>query len=470
MNTDFLLNQIKSGAKLSLKDQIVLIVKLSIPAIFAQISAILMEYIDAAMVGRLGEKSSAAIGLVATSTWLLYGLMHAVSAGFTVQVAFHIGANDEKSARRIVRTGLMYGFVLSLILMSISALVSHFLPMWLGGEKAIWHESSMYFLIFALAIPFYQINNIAGGMLQCSGNMKLPSILHIIMCILDVIFNFFLIFPSRYIYIFGLKIFVPGANLGVIGAALGTSISVVIISLIMLFNLLFKDKYLKLRKEEHLEIIKSDIVKAFKIGIPVGVEEFIMCAAYIASTVIIAPLGTVAIAAHSFAITAESLCYMPGYGIGSAATTVTGQSIGAKRMKLAGKLGWISVILGISMMGLSGALMYVIAPLMMGLLTPVATIRALGVKVLRIELFAEPLYGASIVSNGVFRGAGDTKWPCIINFLSVWLVRIPLSAILATKIGLEGVWLAMCIELCVRGIFYLIKFATSKRFKTEIVE
>ena len=226
--------------------------------------------------------------------------------------------------------------------------------------------------------------------------------------------------------------------------------------------LVFKSKSLGFRKSEKLQIIKEDLLKAVKISFPVSIEQVIMSGAYIMSTIIVAPLGSIAIAAHSFAITAESLCYMPGYGVGQAATTIVGQSVGAGRTKLAKRLGWLSVAVGSFMMLVSGVVMYVIAPAVMALLTPVAAVRALGTRVLRIELFAEPLYGASIVANGVFRGAGDTKIPCVLNFLSMWIVRIPLSAYLACSMGLEGVWLAMCIELCFRGIIYIYRLMRTK--------
>lgn len=465
MNTDKLLDQIKSGEKLSFRQQILLIIKLSIPAIFAQVSSILMEYIDASMVGRLGEKSSAAIGLVSTSTWLLGGITHAVAIGFTVQIAHFIGAKDEKGARRIVRQAMIVALVISLMLMLIAGIISPHLPIWLGGEQAIWKEASTYFLVYALTIPVYQFSYLSSGMLQCSGNMKLPSIMHIVTCLLDVVFNFFLIFPSREISILGNNVYVPGLGLGVMGAALGTSISVLLIAIVMIYYVLFRSKILALRRDERLEFNKEDLKKALHIGIPVALEQFIMSGAYIGSTLIIAPLGSVAVAAHSFAITAESLCYMPGYGVSQAATTVIGQSIGAGRKELARRLGWISVGLGMIMMAASGALMYGIAPFMMGLLTPVAAISALGTAVLRIEVIAEPLYGASIVASGVFRGAGDTTGPCVLNFLSVWLVRLPLSAVLAKTMGLQGVWLAMCIELSVRGILFLIRLKINKKIR-----
>lgn len=462
-NQQNLLDKMKNGEPLSLYEQITMIVKLSIPAILAQISSIVMQYIDASMVGQLGADDSASIGLVSSSTWMFGGLCMALSTGFTVQIAQKIGAKREQEARSTVKTGLVCAVVFGLFLLVVGAMISQPLPHWLGGDASICPKASIYFLVYALAIPMMLLNSIASGMLQCSGNMKLPGMLHIIMCILDVIFNAILIFPSRTVDIFGLRFPMWGAGLGITGAALGTALAELVIAVLMLYFLLVRSESLHLRKEEHFAFSWSDVRRMFQIGIPVAVEQIVTCGAYIAFTAIVAPLGTIAIAANSFSITAESFCYMPGYGIGAAATTIIGQSIGAKRKDLTGRLGWLLTLSGILMMTLTGALMYLIAPQMIGLLSPDPAIRELGTAILRIEVFAEPMYAASIVASGVFRGAGDTVVPSILNFISMWLVRIPLAWFLSTDYGLQGVWFAMCVELCVRGVLFLILLGT--RFK-----
>ncbi|MGN1264923.1 MAG: MATE family efflux transporter, partial [Muribaculaceae bacterium] len=188
-------------------------------------------------------------------------------------------------------------------------------------------------------------------------------------------------------------------------------------------------------------------------------ERTVMTSAQIAVTAIVAPLGPVAIAANTFAITAESICYMPGYGISDAATTLVGQSLGARRPRLTRRFALITLALGIAIMSLTGALMYAAAPAMMMLMTPDAEIVALGSQILRIEAFAEPMFAASIVCYGIFVGAGDTLMPSIMNFGCIWLVRLSLSILLVGSMGLVGVWIAMCIELCFRGLVFLARFA-----------
>ncbi len=455
-----LLSYIRDGRTLTQSQKLRLIVNLSIPSILAQISATVMFFIDYAMVGHLGEKATASVGLVESTTWLIGGLASAASLGFSVQVAHFIGANDLEAARRVLRQSLVCCFLWSLMLSLICVAVSPSLPFWLGGTADIAHDATMYFLIVGLAGMLFQMEGLAGSMLKCSGNMKIPSALNIMMCVLDVAFN--------YLFIYQL-------NLGVMGAAMGTAVAELITALMMLYFLLWRSDSLRLfnrhtehsehqaetaRQGEKLENFRptADVVStAIKIGAPMGLQHLLMGSAQVVSTIIVAPLGTVAIAANSMAITVESLCYMPGYGIAEAATTLVGQSIGAGQRLLTRSFAYMSVVLGITVMTVMGVLMYVFAPELMAFMTPVEAIITEGAQALRIEAWAEPMFAATIVCNGIFIGAGDTLKPAIMSLSSMWGVRLTLAYYLAPRYGLRGVWTAMAIDLIFRGLVFLIR-------------
>ncbi len=456
-----LLARLRDGEPLTMREQVVLTARLSYPAILAQLSSIIMQYIDAAMVGRLGADASASIGLVSSSTWLFNGVCMAAVTGFSVQAAQAIGAKNSKSARSAVKSAFLIAFAFSILLSAIGMAISGILPRWLSQGADIAADASRYFFVYALSLPFIQLNNIAGGMLQASGNMKIPSALHVVMCALDVIFNMIFIFPTRQWY----GITVPGFGMGVTGAAVGTALSYVAVAVIMLLYMLLRSPDLKLRRGERLPVNREQILKGIRIGLPIAIEQMIMCSAYVASTKIVAPIGSVAIAANSFAITAESLCYMPGYGIGNAATTLIGQSVGAGRRDLTKRLGWITTLFGMAVMTVCGICMWFLCPYVVGLLSPDKDVVRLAVSVLRIEVFAEPMYAASIVALGVFRGAGDTFAPSCMSFISMWAVRITLAAILTPHFGLYGYWIAMTAELVFRGTIFLIRLAGGRWMK-----
>ena len=443
--SEMLLGMIRDGQPMTGSQKLNLIVQLSIPSILAQITSVMMFFIDQAMVGRISVEAAAACGLVESSTWLCGSMTSATSMGFSVQVAHFIGANDFSKARDVFRHGLLCTLLFSFVVGITGLCISSQLPYWLGGGPDIAGDATIYFAVFMMVMPFFQLSNLSGAMLKCSGNMRIPSMMSIAMCVMDVTFNFIFIFVF---------------HLGVLGVALGTGLAIIIGGSIQAYYAIFRSESLALvhRKTKTTvnRVFHWDYVRnALKISLPMAAQSILMSGAQIVSTMIVAPLGNIAIAANTFAITAESLCYMPGYGLGEAATTLIGQSIGARRKELCHSFARMTVWSGMLVMALMGAVMFLFAPELMALMTPEQEIIDLGASVLRIEAFAEPMFAASIVCYSAFVGADDTLRPAIMNLCSMWLVRLTLAAWLAKDYGLRGVWTAMAIELTFRGIIFL---------------
>ena len=496
--TEQLFSLIRNGAQLNVWDQIELVWRLSLPAIFAQISFVMVQYIDTAMVGHLGANPAASIGLVSSSLWLVWGLITSVTAGFTVQVAQRIGAKQFDEARSVLRQSLFVGGLISIAIAVVGVALSPYVPPWLGGAPELYADAKTYFAIFCLGTPAAFLGFVASSMLRSTGNVKLPSMINIGTCFLDAIFNLLLIFPTATYKILGLSIKVPGADLGVAGAALGTILAELVSTCLLLWFLVVKSD--KIALVGHPGSFLPEIFcmrRVLRIGSPIAVERIAMSGAQIVTTMIVAPLGPLSLAAHSFAkdrgprgatiivvtmivaplgplslaahsfaITAESLCYMPGYGVADAASTIVGQSIGAKRPDMARRFAKINVIMVMVIMSAMGVVMYLTAPWMIGFMTTNQNIIELGSSALRIEAFAEPMFAAAIVSCSIFVSAGFTLFPSLMNLGSMWLVRIPMAYYLASRMGLDGVWVAMAFELCFRGAIFLIalsRFDFSKR-------
>ncbi|MBQ9364073.1 MAG: MATE family efflux transporter [Bacteroidaceae bacterium] len=447
---------VRNGAQtMSLRQKLRLIVLLSVPSMIAQLSSVVMQMIDAAMLGHLSTNEAASVGLVSTTIWLFGGFCSAAASGFSVQVAHHVGANDQAGARKVIRQGMVSVGCFAFFLTLIGILVAPFLPIWLNTkEEAIRAGATEYLTIVCCALPVLAMDMLAAGSLRCSGNIKTPSMLNTMMCFLDVVFNYIFIFQC---------------HMGIMGAAYGTFLAYVITTICMLYALVVKDKMLRFSHDKKLQFkpTKITLLKAFKIGSPIGLERGVMCGAQIAITGIIAPLGNVAIAANMFGIEVEGLCYMPGYGVAEAATTLVGQSKGAKREDLMRSFAWIAMALGISIMAVMGIIMWVFAPEMMAIITPKTDVITLGTEVLRIEAWAEPGFAAAIVAYSVFVGAGKTLVPSIMNVASIWIVRLSLATLLAPVMGLRGVWIAMAIELCWRGFAFIIKLTRKGWSKVE---
>lgn len=448
LTKDTLLERLRGGAPLRFGHQVRLTATLSYPAIIAQFSTVAMQLIDTAMVGHLSTDAGAAIGLVATCMWLLGGFCFACCNGFSVQVAHLVGAGDFKGARSVVRQALSSALIWCLGFTLLALAIARPLPLWLGGSGEVAALASRYFLVTVLFLPFLQFDFLAATILQASGEMRVPSLLNVLMCVLDVALNY---------------LFIWVLDLGVIGAALGTGLAELMIATSMVWYLTCRCKDLKLRGEKGSFAPTRPVVNnALRIGLPLCLENIVMRGAYVAGTVIVAPLGAVAVAANNFAVTAESFCYMPGYGIADAATSLVGQSIGAGRRDMARRFGWLTTGGAMILQTLTGILLFVFAPEVMGLISSDPEVVSLGATVLRIEAFAETMYAASIVSYGACVGAGDTLLPSILNFSSIWVFRIVPAIWLCPRYGLVGYWIAMCFELNMRGALFLFYLARGR--------
>lgn len=448
------------GSSLSQRQIYALILRLGWPAILAQLISVAMQYIDAAMVGSLGAAASASIGVVLSSTWIVVGLSYAFAMGFSVQIAHAIGADDTKQAKRVFREGLIVCCVASCLLSTIGITLSSHLPTLIEAEEKLWHDASTYFFIYSCAIPAMQLRVFSCSVLQCAGNTKTPSILNSLLCCFDILFNYFLIFPIREITIGSFLIQIPGADLGVAGAALGTAFAEAIIAIAMFFmafrlpNLHFDFSFSKLSKS----VLKT----AAKISSPMAVESVALNGAHIVITSIVAKLGAVALAANIFAFITEQICYLSSFGISVAATTLVGQALGANRKALAIKFAWSSVRCGVIIVSVVATAVYFTAPTIFRLLTPDIAVQELGAKALRIELFSEPLFAASTVIIGALRGAKDTFIPSVITSIGEWFVLIPLSLLLVTDYGLIGVWTAIGVDFSIGGVLFLCRLKSEK--------
>lgn len=459
---DILLGKLRTGAGMSGREQFKLTLLLAFPSIMAQLSMCMMSYIDAAMVGRLGSAEAAAIGLVSTSTWILGSFCYANSSGFSVQIAHRCGARDFRGAAGIFRQGLTSVLAVSVLLSMLGISISGALPGWLGGSEEICGDAAAYFRIYSAFLPAYQLSVFCQSSLVASGNTKIPSITSIAMCLLDVLFN--------YIFIFLL-------DMGVAGAAIGTGMAMLCAGLFLLCYVLTTSRELSRRRQRKESPEESGEAgfdrreiysRAFGISWPLWIQNLVSRGAYIAATVIVAPLGTIAIAANSFAIIAEGFCYLPGYGMQDAATSLVGQSLGARRRDMARRFAKITIASGSAMMTFLAVLMWVFAYQIMGMMSHDPEVIELGAKCLRIEAWAELLYGVSIVAYGCCVGAGDTIVPSAINLLSMWFIRLGLALLLIPRMGLLGYWTAMAIELCVKGVIFGVRIYRGKWMDTRL--
>ena len=437
--------RMRQGEDIPLSDTARIALALSIPSILEQLVVTAMEYIDAAMVGHIGAEATAAIGIVSSSTWLLHGILVGLYTAFSIQIAQYLGADRQQDARGVLRQAMLFNLMLGLGAAVFGVGISLFLPGWLGADVSLQANASAYFAIWSAALPFTMAMGMYTAMLRATGDALTPGLISVLVCALDVVFNFFLINPTRQLVLFGQSVTVWGAGLAVPGAALGTALSTVVGGLLALGVLLLRDGPLCIRKPGSWRITSACLRNLWRVGAPLAAERAALSSAQVLLVRIVSGLG-----------------YMAGYGIQDASIALIGQAVGAHRRDMAKRFAWLCTAMGIAIMALSGVGLWLFAPALMGIFTADAAVIALGARVLRIEAFAEPMFGASIVASGAMQGAGDSTACFLLNLLSMWGIRLTLAFLLAPRLGLVGVWAAMCLELCIRGVLFLLRLARGK--------
>ena len=437
--------RMRQGGDISLRDTAAVALMLSIPSILEQVVVTAMEYIDAAMVGHIGAEATASIGIVSSSTWLLHGVLVGLYTAFSIQIAQYLGADRQADARGVLRQAMLFNLAAGL-----------------AADTSLQADASAYFAIWSASLPFTMAMGMYTAMLRATGDALTPGLISVLVCVLDVVFNFFLINPTRQLTLFGQSVTVWGAGLAVPGAALGTALANAVGGTLALGVLLLRDGPLCIRKPGSWKITRACLQNLRKVGLPLAAERAALSSAQVLQVRIVSQLGTVAIAANSLGVSAEGLCYMAGYGIQDAAIALIGQAVGAHRRDMAKRFAWLCTGMGVGIMALSGVGLFAFAPALMGIFTADRAVIALGARVLRIEAFAEPMFGASIVASGAMQGAGDSTACFLLNLLSMWGIRLTLAFLLAPRFGLVGVWSAMCFELCTRGVLFLIRLARGK--------
>ena len=307
--------RMRQGEDVPLSDTARIALALSIPSILEQLVVTAMEYIDAAMVGHIGAEATAAIGIVSSSTWLLHGILVGLYTAFSIQIAQYLGADRRQDARGVLRQSMLFNLILGLGAAAFGVGISRFLPGWLGADTPLQADASAYFAIWSAALPFTMAMGMYAAMLRATGDALTPSLISVLVCVLDVVFNFFLINPTRQILLFGQSVTVWGAGLEVPGAALGTALSTTIGGLLALGVLLLRDGPLCIRKPGSWRITSACLRNLWRVGTPLAAERAALSSAQVLLVRIVSGLGTVAIAANSLGVSAEGLCYMAGYGI-----------------------------------------------------------------------------------------------------------------------------------------------------------
>ncbi|MBQ3111138.1 MAG: MATE family efflux transporter [Clostridia bacterium] len=402
----------------NLYQTLTLILTLALPTMLEQLMQTAVQYIDTAMVGTLGTSATAAVGSTVTINWLVNSTVSALGIGFLAFVSRALGANDVKGARRITAQAVFSTVVIGTFFTIATLLLSPVVPTLMQVDKAIKDTAALYFFIIYLPMLPRSATIIFGTLLRSAGDSKTPMKIGIAVNLINVLLNFFLIFPSRH---YG-AIFIPGADLGVTGAAIASSISFTFGGFYITYKL-FTHQKISPVGEKFLPD-KSILSPCLSVAFPNMLQRFGTSLGYVAFAGMVNSLGEVATAAHTIANTVESAFYIPAYGMQTAAATLSGNALGEGNPKKMKDVGIVINIIEVVLMIISGALLFTFAPKMVMLFSKENDVIRLGSTVLRMVALSEPFYGVSIIIEGILQGVGETKIPLAFNITGMWGVRI----------------------------------------------
>ena len=394
------------------------ILALAWPTMLEQLLQTAVQYIDTAMVGSLGTQATAAVGATTTVNWLIGSTISALGVGFLSFIAQAYGAKDKGAAAKAVMQAVIVTVVCGCVFTALTLGLSAQVPVWMRVDEDIRRLSGQYFFILYLPMLPRTATIIFGTVLRAAGDTKSPMKIGVGVNVLNVVLNFFLIYPTRQIG----EYTVPGAGLGVIGAAIARAVAFafggIAITVVLWRHPMISPRGQKFRPDW------SILRPCMKVAMPNMLQRFGTSLGYVAFAAMINDLGEVATAAHTIANTVESAFYIPGYGMQTAAATLAGNAYGARDRRRLKELAEMFIPIEVALMVLSGGALFVSAPALVGIFSDSTEVIALGTTVLRMVALSEPCYGFSIIIEGMMQGMGNTRKPFVYNIAGMWGVRI----------------------------------------------
>lgn len=420
-----------------------IILSLAWPTMLEQLMQTAVQYIDTAMVGSLGTHATAAVGATTTVNWLLNSSISALSIGFLAYIAKAIGAGEKERAKKSVSQAVLTVLAVGLFFTVLTLSLSGIIPVWMRVDDGIRKLASQYFFILYLPMLPRTASIIFGTVLRAAGDTKSPMKIGLVVNGVNVVLNYFLIYPTRQILFFGRQITMVGAGWGVLGAAAASAVAFTVggicITAVLWRHPLVSPRGQNLRPD--MEILRP----CLKVAFPNMLQRFGTSLGYVAFASMINSLGEISTAAHTIANTVESAFYIPGYGMQTAAATLAGNAYGAKDGRRMKELARMFIPIEILLMIGTGGALFVTAPWLVDIFSDSPEVIALGTTVLRMVAVSEPFYGFSIIIEGMMQGVGKTRLPFVFNLSGMWGVRI-VGTFVCTQIlsfGLVSAWACM---------------------------
>ncbi len=423
-----------------------------IPVLIEQFAAVLMGMISTIISSQLGPTAISAIGSVSVLTMLIISVFSSLSTGGTVVVAQYIGRGDRAKANKAAVTALLSTALLLLILITSVLVFRRQLIALLFGSAgpAVTELALEYLTVICFYFFPFGMTSMSLALLRGSGDMKTPMKVSLVTNLVSAAISYPLIYgfapPSA------------GAGLGVRGAALGMAIAQTVGLVLVIRILLFGHRSIDLRYEK-LYLITPQILKNILFfGLPAGAEQLMFNGGKLLVQTFIMGLGTAAIAANSIVNSISGLVTVGGNALAILATTLVGQLLGAGQKNKARKWNiYITTFACLINLGIALICLPLIGFIVRAYTTDPATVSLARNLVLSYLLVMPFVHAPSFAIPSGLRGAGDVRFTMIIAVISMWIMRVGASYVLAVvfKLGVFGIWIGMYLDWVVRALFYV---------------
>ena len=419
------------------REALITLIRLAFPAVVQQLLGSLLQYVDTAMVGHLGEAATAAVSTSTSVNWLVHSIPSGFAIGLLSLLSQAYGRRDSDEMKRVSALGCRMTILIGLVLTVICLGISPFLPVWMQTAPEIRGDASEYFFIVSIPLLFFVANSIFASLMHAVKDTRTPMIVNLSANLLNMILNY---------------LFIYRFSMGTRGAALATCVSTAAGGAGM---------YLAYRRKDELKVSLRDIFepqtellrKVFSIALPVTMTTVVSCLGYIVFAGMVNGMGVTVFAAHSIAITAEEIFYLPGYGIRTATSALIGIALGEKNRQKLINVRDVSLLVTVILMLFSGFLLFLTAYPLMCFFTNSEPVARLGADVLKLVAFSEPLFGLMVAWEGISYGTGRTRSVFFIEAASMWGVRILCTyLVIRAGYGLNAVWYCMIADNAVKAI------------------
>ncbi len=416
------------------------------PVVLEQALAMTSQVVDAAMVGRLGKDSVAAVGLSMQPFFLINALFMGLSVGTTALSARAIGAGNKEEAAKVTGQSILIAFVFGLFISYLGFQKAEWIITFMKADDLVRAIGVQYVRAMMPGMVLFFVFTIATGALRGAGDTRTPMLINLGLNLVHIFTN--------YVFIFG-NFGAPALKAA--GAGLSTSLSRTLGGIAMLVVLTRPGRQITVDWKKTVTRFDLGLFKRIlNVGVPAMAERVLTSTGQIGYARQVSGLGTAAYAAHSLSLNCESFSYMPGMGFATAATTLVGQRLGAKDPEGAEKSALLSIKMGVLTMGFMGVLFFLLPGPLLRIFTNDPEVIARGIPLLRIVAFTQVPEAMGFVIPGALRGAGDTRVSMYVTVLGVWGVRYALTYVLinAFHMGLTAAWIGMFLDWVVRAVLY----------------